>query len=151
VRGSADSATGACDAPEDHADRWQLGDLVATEPAARPLLLGREPATAAATHLRVVIDDLIHPIRRLQLTTSATVTRLPTLRSTLPLFAHQLLRLRPRLRPPLRPRLGRILRRRLRTGVRVLACLLLELAQPIVVLPNPARQLEDELDTRLTP
>ena len=46
---------------------------MATKPTARPLLLGREPPTAAATHLGVVIDDLIHLIRRVQLTTRATV------------------------------------------------------------------------------
>jgi hypothetical protein len=72
---------------EDHADRRQLGDLMATEPTTRPLLLGREPATAAATHLRIVIDDPIHLIRRPQLTTGPTVPRLPTLRSTLTLLA----------------------------------------------------------------
>ena len=47
---------------------------MATKPAARPLLLGREPATAAAAHLRVVIDDLIHLILGPQL---ATRTRVP--------------------------------------------------------------------------
>src|SRR5512134_841078 len=99
---------------EDHADRRQLGNLVATEPTARPLLLVRlKPSAAAAADLRIAIDDLIHLIGRLQLATRATMPRLPALFATLALFAHQLLRLRARLSPPLRPRLGRICRRRL--------------------------------------
>jgi hypothetical protein len=55
-----------------------------------------------------VIDDLIHLIRRLQLTTGATMARLSTLRSALTVLAHQLLRFRTCLRPPLRTRLRRI-------------------------------------------
>jgi hypothetical protein len=136
---------------EENADRRQLSDPMATKPTTRPLLLRREPATAAATHPRVMIDDLIHLIRRLQLTTRATMPRLPTLRSPLTPFAHQLLRLRPRLRTPLRARFGRILRRRLRTRARILPPLLLQPPQPLLVLLDPARQLENELNTRLTP
>jgi hypothetical protein len=93
---------------EDNADRRQLRDLMATEPTGRPLPLGRKPSAAATARIREVIDDLIHLIRRLQLTTSATMSGLPTLRPALSLSTHQLFRLRARLRPPLRPRLRRI-------------------------------------------
>jgi hypothetical protein len=59
-----------------HADRRQLGDLVATEsPTGRALLLA-EPAPAPATHLRVVINDLIDLILRPQLTTRTRAPRL---------------------------------------------------------------------------
>jgi hypothetical protein len=87
----------------DHADRRQLGDLVATEPATRPLLLSRELSAARTAHIREVIDDLIHLIRRPVLTTSATVSGLPTLLTALTLPPRELLRLLPRLRAPLRP------------------------------------------------
>jgi len=133
-----------------HADRRQLAHLVAAEPAARTALLLIKPPPASATRVRVVIDDLIHLILRLQLATRTRVAGLPTLRSTLPLPPHQLLGLRTRLRPPLRTSLGRIRRRRLGTSARILTRLLLQTLQPILVLPDPARQLEDELDTRLT-
>jgi hypothetical protein len=49
----------------EHADRRQLGDLVATEPPARPALPIIEPTPATATRIRVVIDDLIQLILRL--------------------------------------------------------------------------------------
>jgi hypothetical protein len=97
-----------------------------------------------------VIDDLIHLILRLQFATRAPMPRLPTSPTPLPL-PHQLLRLRARLRPPLRTCLRRIHRRRLGTRTRVLPRLLLEPIQPIPVLLNPARQLENERNTRLTP
>jgi hypothetical protein len=42
----------------DHADRRQLADLVAAEPSLRSALLIGELATAPATRIRVVIDDL---------------------------------------------------------------------------------------------
>src|SRR3954465_11139252 len=45
-----------------HADRRQLGDLVATEPSARPALLGGEPTPAHTARIGVVIDDLINLI-----------------------------------------------------------------------------------------
>ena len=134
-----------------HADRRQLGDLLATESPTRPLLLGREPSAAGATRIRVVIDDLIHLIRRLQLTPSATMPGLSTLLMALTLPTHQLLRLRPRLRPPLRPRLRRIRRRRLGTRPRVLPSLLLQPLQTILVVPNPAREIENELNTPHAP
>ena len=92
---------------------------MATEPPTRPALRGIERPPASATRPRVVIDDLIHLIRRLQLTANATVPKLPTLLAALTVCAHQLLCLRARLRASLRPRLRRIRRRRLgtRTGV----------------------------------
>src|SRR3954447_6922092 len=76
---------------------------------------------------------------------------LPTGLAPLAFPAHQFLGLRARLRPPLRPALGRIARRRTRTRARILACLLLKPLQPIPVLLNRGRQLENELHTRLTP
>jgi hypothetical protein len=48
----------------DHADRRQLRDLMATEPPPRLLLGASELATAPATRVRVVIDDLIDLILR---------------------------------------------------------------------------------------
>ena len=135
----------------DHADRRQLGDLVATEPSARPALLIIEPPPASAARIRVVIDDLIHLILRLELATRTPMPGLPTRARALALPAHQLLRLRTRLRPPLRARLRRIGRRRLGTRARILTRLLLQPPQPILVLLDPARKLENELNTRLTP
>jgi len=134
-----------------HGDRRQLDHLVATEPTARPLLLGREPSTTGAARIRVVIDDLIHLIRRLQLATSATVPRLSTLLAALTLFAHQLLRLRPRLRPPLRPRLGRIGARRLGTRPRVLTRRRLHTTQTLLHLPDSRSKIENELHTPRAP
>jgi hypothetical protein len=92
----------------DHADRRQLRDLVATEPAPRSLLVCGELTTAPATRLRVMIDDLIDLILGRELATSTPMPRLPTRPTPLPLRAHQLLRFRPRLRTTLRTRLGRI-------------------------------------------
>ena len=123
---------------QDHADRRQLGDLVATEPPARPALPIIEPASASATRIRVVIDDLIHLILGLQLATRTPMPGLPTRPAPLTLPAHQLLRLRTRLRPPLRPRLRRIHRRRPRARARILTRLLLQPPQPILMLLNPA-------------
>jgi Glutamate-cysteine ligase family 2(GCS2) len=136
---------------EDHTNRRQLGDLMATEPPTRPALRGIERPPAPATRPRVVIDDLIHLIGRLQLTPGATVPTLPTLLAALTVFAHQLLCLRARLRTSLRPRLRRILRRWLGTRARVLPSLLLKPLQPILVLLKPAREIENEPNTRLTP
>jgi hypothetical protein len=59
-----------------------------------------------------VIDDLIHLILRLQITTRTPMPGLPTRLAPLAFSAHQLLRLRARLGPPPRARLGRIRRRR---------------------------------------
>jgi hypothetical protein len=91
-----------------HAGRRQLRDLMATKPMTGLTLIGLELAAAPATRLRVVIDDLIHLIRRPQPTTRVTMPGLRTLRSALALPAHQLLGLRSRLRAALRPRLRRI-------------------------------------------
>jgi hypothetical protein len=88
-----------------HADRRQLADLVAAEPSLRSALLIGELATAPATRIRVVIDDL-DLILRLQLTTRTPMPGLPGLPASLTLLAlapHQLLRLRASFRPPLRP------------------------------------------------
>ena len=124
---------------------------MAAEPPARTALLINKPAPASATRVWVVIDDLIHLVLRFEIATRTLMPGLSTLRSALTLAAHQLLGLRPRLRPPLRARLGRIGRRRLGTRTRVLTRLLLQAPQPILVLLNPAGQLENELNTRLTP
>ena len=121
---------------QEHADRWQLGDLVATEPSSRPMLLLAEPAAAATTRIRIVIDDLIHLIGRLQPATGTAMAGLPTRLALLTLPAHQLLRLRARFRAPLSPRFRWILRRRLRTRARVLTRLGLQSRQPLPVLFN---------------
>jgi hypothetical protein len=136
---------------EAHADRRQLRDLLATKPATRPLLLSRELSAARAAHIREVIDDLIHLIRRLQLTTSATVSGLPTLLATLPLAPRELLSLLARLRPPLLTRFRWILRRRPGTRTRILPSLLLQPLQAILVLRKAPREIKNELNTRLTP
>jgi hypothetical protein len=135
----------------DHADRRQLCDLVATEPPARPRLLASESMSASATPVRVVIDDLIYLILRLEIATRTAMAGLPPSLAPLALPAHQLLGPRTRLRTSLRARLGRILSRRLRTRARILPRLLLQPPQPILVLLDPPRQLKDEIDTRLTP
>src|SRR6516164_8846720 len=62
----------------DHADRRQLTDLVATEPPAGATLVVGELATAPATRPRIVIDDLINLILRLQVAAHALVSWLPT-------------------------------------------------------------------------
>lgn len=68
-----------------HADRRQLSDLVATEPPAPAALPEIEPTSAAATRIRIVIDDLIHLILRPQLTTRTPMPALPTRLATLTL------------------------------------------------------------------
>jgi hypothetical protein len=87
----------------DHADRRQLCDLVATEPAAPRALLRRELTSATTTLLRIVIDDLIDLILRLELAPRTTMPGLTARRSPLTFPARQLLRLRPRFRPALLP------------------------------------------------
>ena len=86
----------------DHADRRQLADLVATEPPPGRRCQSVERVAAATARIRIVIDDLIHLILRLQFATGTPMPRLPTSLTPIPL-AHQLLRLRASLRPPLRP------------------------------------------------
>jgi hypothetical protein len=76
---------------------------MATEPATRPLLLDRELCTARLARTREVINDRIHPIRRLVLTASTPMPRLPASLASLTISARKLLRFRARLRPPLRP------------------------------------------------
>ena len=134
-----------------HAERRQLAGLVATEPPARRALPNIEPTPAPTARIWVVIDDLIDLILGPQLTTRTPMPELPTSLAPLALPAHPLLGPRTRLRPPLSARLRRILRRRLRTRARILPRLLLHPPQPILVLLDPARQLENELNTRLTP
>ena len=97
---------------DDHADRRQLADLVATKPPARPALPTIKPTPASITPIRIVIDDLIDLILGPQLTTRTPMPGLPTSLASLAIPAQQLLGFRTRLRPPLRPRLGRIGRRR---------------------------------------
>ena len=60
-----------------HADRRQLRDLVTAELSPRPPLLAGERATAPATPLGVVIDDLVNLILGPQLTPCALVPALP--------------------------------------------------------------------------
>jgi hypothetical protein len=96
----------------DHADRRQLGDLVATERMARPALLLIELAPASAARFRKVIDDLIDLILWLQFPARTLMPELPTSRTPLALPPRKLLRLRAGLRPPLLTRLRRSLRRR---------------------------------------
>ena len=95
-----------------HADRRQLGDLVAAEPPGRPALSIIEPTPASATRIRIVINDLIDLILRAQLATRTPMPALPTSLPPLALPAHQLLGLRARLRTPLGSRLRRIRRGR---------------------------------------
>ena len=110
----------------DHPDRRQLADLMATEPPARPTLPVIKPASATATRVRVVIDDLIHLVLGFEIATRTPMPGLPTRLASLALTAHQLLGLRTSLRPPLRARPGRIRRRRPGTRPRVLAGLRLQ-------------------------
>jgi hypothetical protein len=125
--------------------------LVATEPSLRSALPVGERVTAPATRVRVVIDDLIDLILRLQFTARTSMPRLPTSLTLAAVPAHQLLRFRARLRPPLCPRFRGIHRRRLGTRARILPRLLLKPLQSIIVLLNPGREIENELNTRLTP
>ena len=138
----------------DHADRWQLSDLVATEPPLRAPLPGGELAPAPAARIREVIDDLINLILRPELAARTPMPRLPA-SPTLALPPRQLLRRRAGLRPPLLTRLRRILSGRLRTRARVLTRLGLQPRQPLLErrdLPLlPRGQLNQERDTRLTP
>jgi hypothetical protein len=76
---------------------------MATEPPTRTLLPGHEPSPARATHLREVINDLIHLILGPQSATNTTMPRLPTRPTVGPLPSQKLLRLRARLRAALRP------------------------------------------------
>ncbi len=135
----------------DHADRRQLGDLVATEPPARPALPIIKPTSASATRIREVIDDLIHLILGVEFATRTPMPGLPTSLALNALSAHQFLGLRASLCTPLSARLRRIHRRRRGARARISPCLLLEPPQPILVLLNPARQIENDLNTRLTP
>jgi hypothetical protein len=85
--------------------------LVATEPSLRSALAVGERVTASSARVRVVIDDLIDLILRLQLTPGAPMPRLTTSLASLPLPPCEFLRLLTRLRTPLLTCLRRILRR----------------------------------------
>src|SRR5688572_25311305 len=125
-----------------HADRRQLSDLMATEPATGPALILAELTAAATTRVRVVIDDLIDLVLRSEL---ATRTAMPHLPARLALWRHPWPTTpspsRARLRTPLLTRLRRILRRRLRTRPRVPPRLLLKPPQPILEPLHPSSQL----------
>ena len=96
----------------DHADRRQLGDLMATEPPLRAPLLGGERAAAPTARVRVVIDDLIDLILGTELATRTPMPRLPAGLALLALPPRQLLRLRARFRPTGERELGSAGRRR---------------------------------------
>ena len=87
----------------DHADRRQLCDLVTTEPATPRALLDRELTSATTALLRIVIDDLIDLILRLELAPRTTMPGLTARLTALTLPPCKLLRLRPRFRPALLP------------------------------------------------
>jgi hypothetical protein len=74
---------------------------MATEPPAPTALLMIEPTSASATSIRVVIDDLIDLILRLELASGPRVSRLAARRSSLTLLARKLLRLCSRFRATL--------------------------------------------------
>jgi hypothetical protein len=76
---------------------------MATEPPTRPALLLIESTPATAARIRVMVDDLINLILRLQVTTRTPMPGLPARLAALAVPAHQLLRLRARLRTSLRP------------------------------------------------
>jgi hypothetical protein len=135
----------------DHADRRQLGHLVATEASTRRALIDGELVAAAATDIGIVIDDFLDPVLGRQPATRAPVPRPAARRAPRALPAQQLLRLRTRLRTPLLARPGRILRRRLRTRPRVLPRLLLQPPQLILEPLHPSSQIENELDACLPP
>jgi hypothetical protein len=61
----------------EHADRRQLGDLMATELSPRLPLFGGELATAPTTRRWIVIDDLINLILGPQIATRTLVSGLP--------------------------------------------------------------------------
>jgi hypothetical protein len=96
-----------------------------------------------------VRDVLIDLIVAREPTSRARMARLRARLSLNALPGQQLLRLRARPRTPLLTRLGRILRGRLRTRARVLARLLLQSSQPILVLLHPRREIEDELHAHI--
>ncbi len=134
----------------DHADRRQLSDLTATEPPPGPPLVRGELATTPAARLRIVVDDLIDLIGGTQLATRTPMPGLTASLTLLALPAHQLLGFRSCLRTPLRPGLRRIGRRRLGTRARVLTRRSLQTTQPLLQLPHPGSEIENELDTYLS-
>jgi hypothetical protein len=115
----------------DHRDRRQLRHLLATRTSRRHLLRVGELVPAAATRLRVVIDDLRDLVLGQKLAPRPLVTGLAA-RIAPTTLGKQLLRLRARLRASLLTRLGRIRRRRLRPGTRTFPCPLLKTRHPLV-------------------
>jgi hypothetical protein len=93
---------------QQHADRRQLSDLMATEPAIGPALIERELAAATTASVRVVIDDLIDLVLGSELATRTAMQILPARLALDAILGQQLLRLRARLRTPLLTRLRRI-------------------------------------------
>ena len=133
----------------DHAGRRQLGHLAAAEPAPGLALVDAELVAAAATGIRVVIDDLIDLIFGLQRPTRAPMPSLTARFALGALPPQQLLRLCARLGPPLLTRLGWILRRRFRTRPRVLPHLTLQPSQPLLKPLNPSGEIEHELHAHI--
>ena len=133
---------------QDHADRRQLRDLMASETPGQLALVRRVLAPAAAAHLRKVIHDLINLILGPERPTHAAM---PRLTACLAILTRQLLRPRPRLRPTLLTRLRRIRRRRHRTRPRIPPRLLLQPPQPLLVPLHPGREIEDELHANIPP
>ena len=134
----------------DHADRRQLADLVATEPPARPALSIIEPTPASAARIRIVIDDLIHLILGLQLATRTPMPGLPTSLRRSPsrrisslAFARASARRSPASSAD--PSTAAW------SSCANPAAPAPQPPQPILVPLNPAREIENELNTRLTP
>ena len=117
---------------QQHADRWQLRNLMTPEPATRLALIVGELVTAPPADVRVVLDDLIDLILRSELAARAPMPLLSARLALGALPGQQLLRLRTRLRTPLLTRLRRVLRRRFRTRSRVPPGLLLEPPDPLL-------------------
>src|ERR1700704_1740400 len=132
-----------------HADRRQLGDLMATEPPPRAPLLGGERAAAPTARVRVVIDDLIDLILGTELATRTPMPRLPAGLALLALPPRQLLRARSR--PTLLPCLRRIHRRRPRARARILPRLSLQASQALLKLLHACSEIKHELHTHLAP
>ena len=91
---------------QQHADRRQLRDLAAAEPATGPTFVDRELVAAPAASVRIVIDDLIDLVLGHQPATRAPMPRLAASLALGALPGRQLLGLRTRLRTPLPARLS---------------------------------------------
>jgi hypothetical protein len=136
---------------QQHADRRQLGDLVASEPAAWAPLILTDLVAAAPARRRVVRDDLIDLILGREPTACTAVTLLRSRLARGAIAGQQLLGLRARLRAPLLTRPGRILRRRHRTHPRIPSRLLLQTTNSLSQQLHRLGQLQHELDAPLPP